>query len=461
MLSLHHRPDRLRRCDNLLPLREGGVGTRPGAVQVIAGPIAHAKPWGARILVEKGGRLAIWDGTETDLCAAGLVLQATAFQALTSGAAREDRLYVADGLRPLWFIARRAGVYEREDVTNAVLDEAGTPYPIPVPRQVKTWRNRLWLGIGTNRVQHCQNDAPAQWDPLWTVECQGSEPDAVRAIEPHGETLAVGLGKSLWGISGTSQFNFQRDQLVRIGVTGADALASDGERLMWISDGGVHRLGLTEPMTDDLRVLFAVPVGPADLVIDTRRRWVLALMAGRLFVMHLDREGVWGEITGVSASGLIRTTQYVGWFGADGLWLLMGRDTADKQLDGTERAVVSRYDTWDQRPNLNGRGRALCNRTILELRGSSRGAATYRLLAGDGNRIRQATHQLSLADETVDDWRDDIESAIPLEWPTRPVRRELVPRIAGETFRHVLTASCYMEVRAFEPRYRFGAEAAA
>jgi hypothetical protein len=458
MLSLHQHPERLRHADNLFPTRAGGMATRPGAVQLIAGVIDQAKPWGARIIAEKAGRLIVWDGQETDLCGAGLVLQATTLQTLTANAEREDRLYIADGLNSLWFVARRNGAYVRESVTNTVLDGAGAPYPIPIPHAIATWRNRLWITFGTNRVQHCQNDAPAQWDPLWTVECQSSEPDRVRAIEPHGDVLAVGLGKSVWGVSGTSQYNFQRDELSKTGVTGADAMASDGARLLWIAESGVFRLGHDEPLSDDLRELFTVNVGPAELVIDPRRRHALALIAGRLFVAHLERDGAWGEVVGAQAYGLIRTAQHVGWYGEDGLWVLMGRDTPDQRLDGGQANVISRYDTWEQRPNLDGRGRALLNRTVVHLRGSARGNATYTVHADDGGVARMFSTSVTLADESVDAWSDELSAATPLEWPTRPVRRELVPRVGAETFRHTLSAPCYMEILSFNPQYRFGAE---
>lgn len=461
MLALHQNAERLRRADNLLPTREGGLATRPGAIQVIAGDVDQAKPWGDRILAEKAGRLVVWDGTETDVCAAGLVLQASAFQALTTSAAREDRLYVADGISNLWFLARRSGAYVREDVVNTILDATGAPYPLPIPSAIATWRNRLWLGSSSNRLTHCQNDRPAEWDPLYTVECQGKEPDRVRAIQPHGDVLVVGLGQALWGVTGDSQFNWQRAEIAGFGVTSADAIASDKVSLYWAADTGIYTLGGSEPLSDDIRELFSVAVGPAHVAIDRRRRLVLALVAGRLLAMHQDRPGMWGEIVGSSARGLLQLSQRIGWYGADGVWLLGARDTADKLLDGSERAFTSRYDTWEQRPNLGGRGRALLNRALFGVLGSSRANATYTVIAADDTQERTFSQSMSLADETVDTWSDSIETETALDWPTRPVRRELVPRLSGQSFRHIVTAPCFMEIKAFEPQYRFGQEDAA
>lgn len=455
MLALHARDDRLRRTDHLLPTAEGALETRPGAVQILAGPVAAAEPWGERIVAEKSGRIVIWDGDEHDLCAAGAVLQAASFQALTGDALREDRAYIADGVSALWYAARRSGAYVRESVVNTVLDDAGAPYPIPVPWAIATWRNRLWVPASDNRVQHCQNDRPDEWDPLWTVECQGKEPGRVMAIIDHGQSLGVGLSNAVWSIEGTSQYNWTRDEVLRIGVAGANAMDGDGARLLILAPQGVFMGNDPTPLSEDIREAFAAPIGVGSLVLDTRRQLALVLVAGRLFAMHLARPGQWGEIPDTQANGLLRAGGQVGWYGEDGVWLLMGRDSADKLLDGTERAFTSRYDTWEQRPNLTGNGRALCERTLLEVQGSARADATYTVRSG----ARAFTTTFSLVDEPVDTWADTLDGDETwLAWPTPPVRRELVPRLDGESFRHSITADCYLQVRQFDPRYRFGQE---
>lgn len=456
MLSLHHRDDRLRKAHNLVPNAEGGMETRPGAIQVLSGRVDAAEPWGDRIIAERNGRIVVWDGSMHDIAPAGGVLQVTSFQALTGSALRENRAYIADGARSLWYIAFRSGSYVAETVLNTVLDSHGLPYPIPVPSAIGTWRNRLWIDVG-NRVQHCENDGPATWDPLWTVECQGENPGRVLAIQPNGTALAVGLEHEVWQVTGTSQYNWQRDQALPFGVCGPNGIDGDGERLAILSPFGVFFAGTPDPLTDDLRELFQSEIGFGELVVDTRRQLVLALVAGRLFAMHLTLPGRWGEIVGTRATGLIRTTKNVGWYGADGVWLLAGRDTADKLLDGTEALVRSVYQTWAQTPNVGGNGRALCNRTIIRAQGSSRSDATYTVQSG--NQLRSAG--FTLADQSVDEWSEDMSEAVAAPWPTDPVRRELVPRLAGEHFVHTIEAECFMAIQGFDPQYRFGVEEAA
>lgn len=460
MLSLHHRDDRLRRANNLLPTAEGGLETRPGAVQVIAGRVNACEAWGSRLIVEKIGRIKVWDGDEHDVCPAGAVLQATSFQALTSGAARESRAYIADGISTLWFIARRGGAYVRENVANTIVAGSGTPYPIPAASAIATWRGRLWINSG-NRVQHCQFDRPAEWDPLWTVELQGGNPARVVALIDNRDSLGVGLTNATWEITGTSQYNWDKRQVSSFGVAGANALDGDGTRVAILAPQGIFMGDSPDPVSEDLRELFDVPIGIGELVLDTRRQLVLALVAGRLFAMHLAQRGLWGEITGTQATGLVRTDSHVGWYGEDGVWLLQGRDTADKRLDGTESIVTSVYDTWEQRPNLMGNGRALCERALLDVRGSTRGEATYTCRSPNASGGKTFARAFTLADEVIDTWSDDVsESAVWAAWPSAPVRREFVPRISGEVFRHTISAPCYMQIRRFEPGYRYGQEAA-
>lgn len=456
MLSLHHRDDRLRKAHNLVPNAEGGMETRPGAIQVLSGRVDAAEPWGDRIIAERNGRIVVWDGSMHDIAPAGGVLQVSSFQALTANAARENRAYIADAVRSLWFIAFRSGSYVAETVINTVLDAHGAPYPIPIPSAIGTWRNRLWIDVG-NRVQHCENDGPATWDPLWTVECQGKNPGRVLAIQPNGTALAVGLEHEVWQVTGTSQYNWQRDQALAFGVCGPNAIDGDGDRLAILSPFGVFLAGSSDPLTQDLRDLFLAELGFGELVVDTRRQLVLALAAGRLFAMHLAQPGLWGEIVGTRATGLIRTTKNIGWYGSDGVWLLAGRDTADKLLDGTESLVRSVYQTWPQGPNPDGNGRALCNRTIVLAQGSSRSNATYTVDAG----AERFTTEFTLADQSVDAWSDDMSEAVAAPWPTDPVRRELVPRVAGENFVHTIEADCFMAIQGFNPQYRFGVPEAA
>ena len=457
MLTLHPQSGRLRYANNLLPTKEGGMATRPGATQVVSGDIGAAAPWGNRLLLEKLGRLRLWDGlTEIDIAPAGRGLQATSFQALTADAKREDRLYVAEGIHPPWYIARRAGAYARQDIANKVQDASGIAYPIPVAQAIATWRGRLWIAAGGNRAQHCQFDDTDFWDPLWVVECQGPRSDRILALEPDDKRLLAGLRQSLWAISGDSQYNWQRDPIADYGVAGPNAIASDTQLLFWISSVGLHQGGQGEPLSDDIREAFASAPYPAELVMDGRRRLLLLLVSGRLFVMHLDKPGRFGEIVGHAARGLIQTDDYAGWYGGDGVWLLGARDVPDRRLDGTRTDVVSLYDTWEDIPNPNGGGQALLTRTVAVLNGSARGNATYTATAKTVNGENSFSTAASLADESPERWGDQIAGLDGEPWPTASVRREFPAYLAGTQFRHRLEAPCHMEVLAFDPKYKFG-----
>lgn len=454
-LSLHPRPDRLRAADNLIPTAEGGLATRPAARQIITGDIAHAAPWGNRVLVDKGGRIRLWDGNqEIDLAPAGRGLQATTFQALTANAAREDRLVVADGINPLWYLARSGGSYVRRDILNKVTDADGGAIPLPIAQAVATWRGRVWATFGTNRAQHCQFDDMEYWDPLFTVECQGAESDRILALAPDGERLLAGLVQSSWAVTGDSQFNWRRNQVSPAGVAGPNAVALDESGVYWVSSKGLHAGGAPEPLSDDIRDIF--PQYPAAAAVDRRRRLLLVLAGGRLFVMHLAHPGRFGEITGHAPRGLIQMADYVGWYGADGAWVLGSRDMPDRRLDGTATDYTSAYETWEEIPNP--RGRALLRRAHATVLGSARGEVTYTAYAESAEGSDSYSAQATLADTTPQKWTDQIAGLAGEPWPTAPVAREFAPYLAGHKFQHRLEAPCHMEVRAFAPDYKFGEE---
>jgi hypothetical protein len=448
MLSLKQRPDRLHRADNLLPSARATLATRPGARQIVAGPIQAAATWGDRLLLEKHGRLVVWDGTESDVRGAGAVLSAAAYQALTENAEREDRLYVADGVRPFWYIAKRAGAYVCVDVVNKVVDASNAPYPLPIPRTVANWRERLWIGWGTNRVQHCQNRDPDYWDPLWTPEMQGQDTDAVNALIPHGATLLVGLGRSVWGITGDSQFNFLPLAITTTsGTSGPYAAASDGQTAYHAGRAGAYQLGgalLSEDIGDAFR---GRPSG-SSVVIDSTRYLLLCAVGGRLFVMHLSQPGLWGEIvTGGVVHGVFRTSEHAGWFGESGAWVLTAPDAPDMHLDGSIAPVRSVYETWDTVPQLGGDGRALLERVVILATGSARGSGAYTLTV-DGRAWDASFSLVDTPSSTA------IDSVNVLASPLPPVRREFVPMRAGTTFRHRIEAPCHLEIHQFNPKFR-------
>lgn len=435
------------------------MASRPAALQIIAGDIAAAQPWGNRLLVEKNGRIVLWDGiAEHDIAPAGHGLQATAFQALIGNAQREDRLVVADGVNPLWYIAKRGGSYGAFHITNKVRDPQNVPYPVPVAQAVATWRGRLWAAFGTNRVQHCQFDDMEYWDPLWTVECQGKDSDRIVALEPHGERLYVGLQHSTWAITGDSHFNWESTAVSGYGAAGPDAMASDKARLYWVSSGGLHQEGGADPISGDIEDVFATPQYPCHVVLDRRRRLLLLLAGGRLFVMHVERPGRFGEITGHQVRGLFAMSDYVGWYGADGAWVLSARDMPDRWLDGRSAQFESLYDTWDVIPNPKDGGRALLTRAVLVALGSARGTATYEIEAVSPEGKETFSDSVTLTDVQPQKWSDKIAGLDGEEWPTPPVRRELAPYVAGVAFRHRLRANCHIEVREVDAKYRFGGE---
>lgn len=466
MLTLIHTPGALRRAQNLLPFPGGGMATRPGAVQVLSGPIDRAAPWGDKVLVQRAGALYLWDGTTAALHALGAAggsgLSAAPYQALVAGE-REDRLYVADGT-PLWYVRRTsAGSYERRVVVNAITDPGGLPYATPAGFALTTWRERLWVATGGSRLYHCQANLPDQWDPLWYVDLQGPAQEAVQALMPAGDRMLVGTTRSVWALTGTTQYNWERDQVVQDqGVAGLGAAASDGVGIWWVAPQGVRYLapGKQSPKDLSTRVLdpiFEVAQAGAELVLTPDAVHALVLLAGRLLVLCLGT-GKWGEIdTNGNAQGLVRLDARVGWWGADGLWVLSGRDMPDSRLDGTSTDVASVLETWDTRPNPDGR--SVLSRVYLELLGSARSPATYTALARAPGVTRPQTWSVSLTladpDQTApafETWEGPVHRRVET-----PVLRDLAPRLPGETFAHRLESACYLELRDFRPQYRTGA----
>lgn len=455
MLSTRPLEGRVRRARNLLPTDSGGLEARPGALQLATGNVTDVQVWGTRLLLERDGRLVLLSGTVlTDVGPAGRFVRGTPFQALTANAEREERLYVADGLNPLWYLARRGGQTVRESVVNTVTDAAGLPYPLPVPSLVATWRGRVWCDEGPNRLRHCQFDAPAQWDPLWTVEVQGAASDRLRALRAHGEMLLVGLEHAVWAVTGTSQYDWRAAAVVNgRGCAGPRSLTGDGDRAWLVARDGVFALGGAAPLSDDVREAFGVAHMDSAAVMEPREQRLYVRVGGRLLALHVQT-GRWGEVVAAGARGLFVLDGRVGWYGQDGVWVMAGRDEPDVSKAGVRTPVQALMESWDEVPNRAAGGRALLNRVRLYLQGSTRGSATYTATA-DGDR--SAAFMLDLADVTADTWQQD---AAPADgdgeaWPPPGVLREVVPRLAGRAFRHRLEASCYVRMDSFDPEYRF------
>ena len=399
MLALSPTPGRLRRADNLVPTATGGLRSRPSAIQVVDGRITGACAWGPWLLLERAGRIGVWDGASVqDIAQAGLWLRGAPFAALTDLGEREARIYIADGARPLWYIAHRAGAFVAEPILNTLTDDGGVGYPVAVAVDVAIWRNRLWAVDATlpQRVTHSENDDPAKWDPLWAIEIQSGQRDRIQTLAPAGERLIVGFARSLWAVTGDTPYNWARSELYTRGTGGPGTLLADGESLAWISQDGIYLDG--RQTSSDLAYLFGRPMTGAQVAFDPSRGWLLAAIDGRLFVTHLAQAGLWGEIVGSGpVLGALRWDGKLGWWGLDGLWVLGQDDISDVYLDGSSAAFESRYDTWEETPSLEGSGRILLERDVFRLAGSARGSATYTVTA-DG--ALSFTQDVSLTDET-------------------------------------------------------------
>ena len=454
MLSLHSQEGKLRAADNLLPRADGSLCTRPGAVQIFDGSVDLALPWGNSVLLQSRGRLwLVANGTVQDFGVQGRTLSVAPYQALIADGKRENRLYVADGVNPLWYIRRNGATYERVDVINLVTDDSGVPFPLPIPKILCNWSNRLWIGDGTNRIQHCQNERPEEWDPLWVLEFQGDTQAAVVAMMPHAGNLMVALENSLWQVAGTSQYNWTvQEALHGFGVIGAQAMVSDGNTLATISRHGVHLNGAAQSVADDLRELFLVPQIGAQVVIDPKRRLLLLSLAGRVFVMHLDNPGQFSEISRIGIRGVVALYDDWGFYDIEGLWLIGRLNIGDQASNGTQTPITTRYDTWEAQPNVNNSGRALLDRLRLGIAGIPGKTAHYQATVDD-TMVFWADISLSNEDPAL--W-GQVPYADSQKWPPRMVWRELSPKLAGTFFRHTLVCSDYIEIKSFLPEYRFG-----
>lgn len=430
------------------------MASRPGAIQLVSGDILHAVGWGNRALFSEGGRIKIWSNGEYDIAAAGRTLRGAPFAALTADAAREDRLYVADGVNPLWYIINPPGTnsFLQKQITNKIASEGGQPYDVPVAEDVAVFSKRLWVSDNSNRAQHCGNDDPDSWDPLWAVEVQTGKKDRVRALADHGESLAIGTSGTLWTVTGDSQYNFKPNKLVNNqGPIAPGAMASNGSDLFFASATGLYKAGRVMALSADvLDPVFQTPDYSAQIAFSPDGNYLLLFVHGRLFVMNVHTNK-FGEIA-VEARGIIVLDSGAGWYGADGIWILGAEDTPDIALDGTETDVVSTGTFWEEFPNP--RGRAVCDRCYFTVKGSDRGQARHTVTARDEDYEETHSETFSLADEALSQF--DAWDGSARIWPTTPVSRETAPGLAGRSFAHTISAPCHIELQHFEPHYRFG-----
>lgn len=444
MLTARPTEGKLRVATNLVPMADGSVCVRPGARQVVAGAVSEVVPWGNRLLLHQAGRMVLWDGALHDLGPSGPVLAAAPFQALTDLGEREDRLYLADGVRSLRYVAVRAGQYGVYAVENSCLDPVTSePLAVPVPIAVANWQGRLWVSTGGNFVQHCENDAPDYWNPLWTIDCQGGDRSRVLALRPADDALLVGLSGSLWAITGKSQYDFQRAAVGNGGVAGTHCLAADGAASWWMGPLGVWTAGAEQPLSAPVQEWFYEGV-TGSLVVDRPRRRVLACVNGRALACDLA-SGAWTELVPFNVYGVWASEARAGWYGPDGVWALGAESepwtlaagvvplddagSVDLALDGGAVDVAAQAEPWPQIPNPAGRGRAELKRSHFHFLVSAQANAQLEFF-GDDRLQGVFLWPMSVPGPTWESLGED--PALVADW--RPILKEAVPRVQGTVF---------------------------
>ncbi len=282
------------------------------------------------------------------------------------------------------------------------------------------------------------------------MEFQTESPDVVQSLTAAGSALLVGLKKSCFAVSGTSQLNWVRDPIPSAnGVTGSNAATTKAEGAYWISRKGIESNQQTFSI-EDIKKAFHSNISDSHIEIDSRRHLLFLLISNRLFVMHLSRPGFFGEITGYNIRGLIAFDDSVGWYGEDGLWVLGTEDEPDRLLDGTQQDFTSIYKTWDDTPNEEGQ--SSLSRLFVKIKGSARSKGSYSL-ERDGKVV--FTDSFTLTDQDIDTG-SEVELGADGEYVApAPVIREFTPHEVGTSFNHTISASCHMEVINFKANYKF------
>jgi hypothetical protein len=444
-LSLRYKPETFRRMDNALPIWPGHFASRPGATQIVSGPVSAAVEWDKRILFYRGAECVLWDQIEHPIGDSGASLDATAFQALIGNAEREDRLYVADGANPLWYVVHDPLLgYQRRTFANDLLDPAGAPYPVPIASAVETFRNRLWVIHAGNRAQHSDNDRPHYWDPTFTVELQSGDRSSLTALCAQEGYLAVGSLRALWQISGDSQFNWAHDYLVRQrGVAGPRGLDGNGTRLFYVSAVGVHEAGSDGHLGgNNLDKAFEVPDSSAHLSLSPDGRFLLLVIRSRLFVIHTASFEI-GEIA-EPVRGVITMGNHFGWYGDDGIWICNRSDGVDSPLAGPTRRVSTVLATW---PETTDR-RALLERVFLQAIGESDAPVTYTA------RVDDLSVEATVPGATASAPFSQLWDGSILQANEKPSRHEIPIYMAGHRFEHLISCAGRVELTGFKPSIR-------
>lgn len=458
MFTLNYAPGKLKQADNLLPIGQVEMESRPGAQQVISGNINTALGWGNSVVFERYGQLMIWhviENTFTDRTA-GTRMTGTSFQALTGYGDRQRRLYIASGDTVFYIYRRPNGegdtqLYESVSIVNECQDDQQQPYNLPKAKVLATWRNRLWASDGTHIVYHTENDKPHYWDPINAMQVQSGNQSDVTALASHGDRLMIATPDSLWQVTGDSKYNFSLTKVVSgHGAVGSRAMVSDGRRLFYLDRQGVYELGRDEPLSGDIDSVFYTPDSGAELLLDNQLELLFLLYGGRLFTWH-TRYQRWGEII-TDAKGLVRIGNRVGWYGVDGLWLLNTRYSQDTRLDGSKTPVRSVMRTWQEQPNIAG---------VTDLQRVYVGAEGNYLSHGC-YRLYTDADQAALMEAGFDIWRHEpryltIGGVNLYHEKPEYLNVEIPVQLADYQFEHELLTDGYIRLRLFDPRYNYPA----
>ena len=348
--------------------------------------------------------------------------------------------------------------YEAVVFDNEFLDDNDEPYSLPRARFLATWRNRLWVGDGSNIIYHCLNDNPHHWEPLDAIPIQGGQQSNVTGLCTMGNRLIVSTTESLWQVVGDSPYNWEFQTIVHgHGAMNERSMATDGLRLFYLDCLGVYELGRPTPISKPIETLFYTPDYHGELLLESSGEYLYLLFNNRLLVYHIFSEQ-WGEIVAPFESnygikGLVIIGGKIGFYGDYGLWISGGKYAQDCWLNHVRKPVVSTLRTWPVQPNPTGD--SFLNRMYLELEGIYGSKINYRVYPDNQSK--------PLADSQFNSWHflptslEIRQEPLQVLFSEQPqlVNRELPLQVSASQFEHEIQASGYIKLHSFNPRYQF------
>jgi hypothetical protein len=163
--------------------------------------------------------------------------------------------------------------------------------------------------------------------------------------------------------------------------------------------------------------------------------------------MHADLPGHFTRLK-IPAAGLFANDDIAGFYGPMGLWLFGRRLEQDQDADGFLIPVETDYDTWDQRPKMEGSGRAFCQRSFIVVSGRAVAKPVY-TIETDEERF-EASFDLSDQEPPI----EKLPGVSDNFWGPAQERREFAPQISGTRFRHRITCAAPLEIHSLQPSYR-------